>query len=996
LFDALTKARSQLESARSQTAELGSIVRYLAIGIAAVALIGLLVVGSVRLFQRLSGPARVLLVATSLVGLFLVALASLESLDHQRPQAVALSAKAQRNIAVARPWQAAKGSPQVPGQEPNADVEAEKAERLWGGQGNFKTFGSPSQPFEAPAKTVRKRDDINGDSIQPRGGSNVKQVTNQRFEERLANARGAKDKKAVAEFMFKSGQGRLLKAPQPTVTMRAGQAEPDIRAQDRPALRFGGSFQDGTSKTLPIREFLGGARTQAPPLPVCIVREYAHQHPHGESNVRSDFTETLLWQPALVLHDGHIDIPSFELCDSVTTFKVLVAGHTLDGRLGAATLDIDSRLPLTIEPKLPIEVTASDRLQIPVSIANNSEAHQHVTVHSLGRNVDVTPVGGQASVSLGVDARRRVLYEVHPTITEGLADLRFDATAGAVTDQVARSVRVVPDGFSVLDSKSDLLEGTARHDFVLPDTWLPGTLKYRVAAYPSTLADLQKGLEGLLREPNGCFEQTSSSNYPNVLILDYLKETDQTNLDVARRAQEFLAQGYQKLTSFECTDPGDHHRWGYEWFGGQVAPHEALTAYGLLEFRDMARVYPIDGSMLQRTKEYLLSRRDGKGGFTRNPRSCDHFGRAPDHITNAYIVWSLTESSKDDDVTKELDALVRQARSASDPYFLALVGNSLLNRGRVPEALAILQTIRKAQKADGHIEAAETSITGSGGRDLEIETTSLALLGWLKAQRPDEFTTAIQAAARWIGQQRGGYGGFGSTQSTILALKSLIAFAKLNKRQVEEGDLIISVNGSETARQHFPAAAQEAIVLDLPSAETLLRPGQNSVRIDVTGHNHFPFTSAWSCRTTTPPSAFDCPIAFATRLDRAKAAEGESVELNVSVDNNSDRGQGMTVAIIGLPAGLSLPEDLKQLKDLAHMRNNGTEPGVISAWEIRGRELVLYWRELAPRQHVRLKVDLVCRVPGQSRGPASRAYLYYNADHKRWVEPLKIDIAAKE
>ena len=52
------------------------------------------------------------------------------------------------------------------------------------------------------------------------------------------------------------------------------------------------------------------------------------------------------------------------------------------------------------------------------------------------------------------------------------------------------------------------------NEIVLPETWCPGTLKCRVQVYPSTLADLQKGLEALLREPDGCFEQTSTSNYP--------------------------------------------------------------------------------------------------------------------------------------------------------------------------------------------------------------------------------------------------------------------------------------------------------------------------------------------------------------------------------------------------------------------------------------------------------------------------------------------------
>ncbi len=99
----------------------------------------------------------------------------------------------------------------------------------------------------------------------------------------------------------------------------------------------------------------------------------------------------------------------------------------------------------------------------------------------------------------------------------------------------------------------------------------------------------------------------------------------------------------------------------------------------------------------------------------------------------------------------------------------------------------------------------------------------------------------------------------------------------------------------------------------------------------------------------------------------------------------------MTVAIIGLPSGLAVPEDAQQLKALTRLEKNG-----ISAWELRGRELILYWRDLAPDAKIDVELDLVCRLPGVYRGPASRAYLYYDADRKFWVEPLNIRIAAAE
>ncbi|MBV9124257.1 MAG: alpha-2-macroglobulin, partial [Planctomycetes bacterium] len=595
--------------------------------------------------------------------------------------------------------------------------------------------------------------------------------------------------------------------------------------------------------------------------------------------------------------------------------------------------------------------------------------------------------------------KTRRVYRFQPSIVEGEAGLKASGgQTGLFEDTIQGSFKVVPEGFPVVGAKSDLLEQVAslKSDLVLPPTWVKGTLKFQVAVYPSTLADLQKGLEGLLREPNGCFEQTSTSNYPNLLILDYLRETDQAQPQVAQQAQEMLGRGYEKLLSFECLDQAHNQRQGYEWFGGTAPPHEALTAYGLMQFRDMARVRPVDAAMLERTRQYLMSRRDGKGGFLRNPSAVDTFGRAPELITNAYIVWALTESGKQDDITRELDTLNQQAQTSSDPYFLALVGLSLLNRDRPGEALVLLQKIAQAQKPEGYLDAAQTSITSSGGRDLQIETTALALYGWLKARRSDLFEKNVQAAVKWIGQQRGGYGGFGSTQSTILALKALIAYARDHKQAAQAGRLSLFVDNREVVARDFPAGAQEALVLELPDAEKYLKPGPNNVRVEITGDkNRFPFTATWSYQTLKPISDSQCAVSLTTRLDRTDFQEGDTAHLIVDLENKSGQGQGMTVAIVGLPAGLTLPEDMKKLKDLARLPNDGSRP-VISAFEIRGRELVLYWRDLPPDargdKKIHFDLPLICRVPGEYRGPASRAYLYYNADHKDWVEPLKVTI----
>lgn len=731
-----------------------------------------------------------------------------------------------------------------------------------------------------------------------------------------------------------------------------------------------------------------------PAWPSMPVREYKHVRADGSAEERYDFAETLYWHPVLVLPSGKAEV-SFDLCDSLGAFEVTAFAHTLDGRLGSASRILTSRLPFTVQPRTPLEVTAGDKIDIPLAIANNTSesrtARISITEHE---NLALSEDGSSSDVSVPANTTLRKLYRFQPMFQEGTAMLAFAAKPGGLpADSVRSAFRIVPEGFPVVGSQSDVLEKSATHHLLLPQTWIKGTLKCQVQVYPSTLADLQKGLEALLRDPNGCFEQTSSSNYPNILVLQYLKESEQTRPEIERRARELLDRGYRQLLSFECLNPAEHKKQGYEWFGGTAPAHEALTAYGLMEFRDMARVHEVDAAMMERTRSYLLQQRAGQGGFKRNPRALDTFGRAPQHITDAYILWALTESGKDDDLSKELTALHERAKNSKDPYFLSLVANSLINRAKTADAAALMKKVTELQKPDGHLDAEQTSITSSGGRDLQIETTSLALLAWLKAN-PGTFNAVIQKAIHWLGQQRGGYGGFGSTQSTILALKALILYTKANKKTPEAGELDLFAGAKRVASLSFAAGAADALTLSLPDAENILKPGDNTLRIEITGKNVFPYTLAWSYQTRQPVSAAGCPVKLSAKLDRTQARESETVRLNVHVENASGKGQGMAVAIVGLPGGLTIPEDMKQLKDYTLPPRDGQRP-LMSAFEIRGRELVLYWRDLAPDQKIDVPIDLICRVPGEYSGPASRAYLYYNSDLKHWIAPLKVNIRAK-
>ncbi len=758
-----------------------------------------------------------------------------------------------------------------------------------------------------------------------------------------------------------------------------------------------------------LQHKLGRKVAVPPPLDPSVVREYAHQHPHknNPNQVRRDWTETLCWQPALVLKDGQGKL-HFDLSDAVTNFRVLVVSHTLDGRLGADSIEIASRLPYQVEPKVPVEISTSDQVTVPVIVTNNSSDSTTATLDAQVKGLRLIGAA-PGPIALEAGQSKRHLFRYQP-LQEGKAVFQVQGNFAKGRDTVERSFLIVPDGFPAGGASSGTLQGVVPvvHEIVMPASWVPGSLTLQVQAYPSILTELQKGLDALLREPHGCFEQSSSSNYPNVLILNYLQDTQQANPVVEKKARALIDRGYNQLLAFECSPPDDPKtRRGYEWFGQTAPPHEALTAYGLLQFHDMARVFAVDIAMLQRTQQYLLDQRDGKGGFKRNARAVDQFGHAPQDITNAYIVWALAESGRQQDLADELSALYEQAKTSQDPYFIALVSLGQQKADRAGESVELLRRLGEFQKASGEIAGARTSITHSSGRDLLIETTALTTLGWLRAGRPAEFNAPAQRAGKWLLAQRRGAGSFGSTQATILALKALIELTRINQQFIQPGELHMEVVHNNMMQLNGEAkvvpGAIEPITVALKEKPAdgpnpglgVLGPGRNEIRVWLAaGNTQLPYMLSWSYRVGKPAGDPKSPVQLTTRLSQPRATEGQAVKLHAILENRSGEDQGMAVAVIGLPAGLVLPPDFAQLKELARLRDNGDKPGVISAWELQGRELILYWRELKADAKVELDLDLECHLPGVYSGPASRAYLYYNAEHKQWLEPLRITIAS--
>src|SRR5207248_8699241 len=106
-------------------------------------------------------------------------------------------------------------------------------------------------------------------------------------------------------------------------------------------------------------------------------------------------------------------------------------------------------------------------------------------------------------------------------------------------------------------------------------------------------------------------EQTSSSAYPNILAVEYIKKARvASSAKFLMKAEQYLNVGYQKLLTFKR--PGG----GFDWWGNGE-PLVWLSAYGIHEFNDMANVYPIDKGVIDRTQKRLLKQRAADGTWSK-------------------------------------------------------------------------------------------------------------------------------------------------------------------------------------------------------------------------------------------------------------------------------------------------------------------------------------------------------------------------------------------
>jgi hypothetical protein len=698
-----------------------------------------------------------------------------------------------------------------------------------------------------------------------------------------------------------------------------------------------------------------------------------------ETTVREEFPDTAIWRPEIVADDGRAEV-DVELPDSITTWRLHAVAHTDDGAVAGGQTELEVDKPFFAELELPGRLTRGDELELPVVLVDGRdepnepltaemdvEASGGLTAEAADRRVEI-PSEGRTVVR--VEARAEEHGEGGLTIRAEPTGASGDRLEG---DAVRRTTRIVPDGRRRTKVAASIIGEGWETRVDLPDATLPGTASSRLRILPDQLGIALDGVGSMLGRPNGCFEQTTSTAFPNAMVLKALEQVGSEKWSggaeewkkLHSKARRLVDEGYQKIVRFQNDDGG---------FGPyQHRPSEmTTTAYGLLQVGQMAEAHDAvtAASTIRRAAGWLADRQEPSGGWN-----------GP-HLTElqatSLAVWGLG-AAPGTDRPETLSSGVRALKQLTDaqtvdPLGKALAANALLAADETDRADILLDELADGAKADGKMrywDATMDAWTGESGQGADTLATALAARAFAIRDTGPKFR---RGAAAYLADRRIGNGGWSTTQTTVW---SIDAFSKLKgPGQGEPTRLEIEADGEPMARSDGKPDGRLRVIpgRTVPTGfgPRTLAAGSHTFAVSAekpTGALA-QVTTEYVVSWNSDEARTDHPqLKVAPAFDRAPPEVGERMPVTVSVANRDESRAGATLVKLPVPPGSWA--DTGELEAMV-------EEGTLDRIEQTSNRVVVYVPELEGGEEVELDYAFVPQIPGRVELPPTVAYPYYN------------------
>ncbi|XP_052778039.1 alpha-1-inhibitor 3-like [Mya arenaria] len=544
--------------------------------------------------------------------------------------------------------------------------------------------------------------------------------------------------------------------------------------------------------------------------------------------------------------------------DTITTWVATCFAIDGNSHLSVAYAPAELRvfLPFFVSVQLPFSVLRNEQVVIQANVFNyhsedlyilvtlkKSDSFRGLAVSKRGKSRKLKEKCGDLVLCI-LAKSGRATPAFFPIVPLEIGDIKLTIQADSeiAKDTVVKDLRVEPEGaersvaYPVLIDLSQTNTFDYRFELSYPGNVVEGSKRLRLTLNGDVMGPTIDNLDRLVRHPYGCGEQNMISTAPSVFVMGYLTAVDRLDASLEKLAENFIGIGIQRQMGYRHSD------WSFSAWGGSGSGSSWLTSFVLKVFSKGTFYVDVDERVITLPSAYLLSIQNKDGSFPErghvNSRYMQGGSVGTVERMTAYVLIALLEAKHAGSKTIKFSAdqeskleagiksgmrfLEQNLDNITSVYSLAITTYALgLGESKLAsDALLLLKS--NAKTAGDMLYWQETAPVpskyhyGPSTTAVSIEMTAYALLSMsVSGDRVDG-----ARVNKWLIGQRSPYGGFISTQDTMIGLEALAAFGALMKSPPADMTIWISYMDDRHHKRKFRITSENAMVLQTVDLST--------------------------------------------------------------------------------------------------------------------------------------------------------------------------------
>ncbi|XP_063245195.1 CD109 antigen-like isoform X2 [Bacillus rossius redtenbacheri] len=654
--------------------------------------------------------------------------------------------------------------------------------------------------------------------------------------------------------------------------------------------------------------------------------------------VRRNFPETWLWDLLDAGYEGRASL-SKKAPDTITSW--VITGFSVDPIYGLGLSRAPKKLrifrPFFVSLDLPYSVLRGEIVAIPIIVFNymDKDVTADVTLENQGlENFEFAEISNDVTdtpklelyrtkqVSVKANSGSSVSFMITPRKL-GYITIKVTAKSILAADAVERQLLVKAEGEKQYHNKAIFVDLREKHKLKtnvtldIPENIVTGSEIVEVSAVGDILGPSILHLDSLLKMPSGCGEQNMLNFVPNIVVINYLKNTNQLTPAIESKALKLLEIGYQQELTYKRKD-GSFSAFGNRDSNGSTW----LTAFVVKSFRQAAPHIGVEERVVQEALQWLAARQADNGSFPEVGtviHSDMQGGAARGLALTAYTLVAFLENQKaaplyQSVINKAADYIARNLDGLEDMYAIALCSYALQLSGHPAKEAAFNILEGKAMSTEDTKmwkrplqKEDEKNPWHALPNSVDVEMSAYALLSYLQKGLTQDAIPIM----KWLVSQQNENGGFASTQDTVIALTSLAKLAEqISSTAVDIGvsftfpgdkPVIMKVNKANSMilqKQSLPGKVRTVNI----TAE-----GTGFAIVQVSYQYNVNVTGAWPLFTLDP------------QVDRNSDSNHLQLSICSGFVSRKSNESNMAVMEVALPSGFTV--DLETLPSLQASEN---------------------------------------------------------------------------